>query len=401
VEGSGEINIEAGSYVYLGSESDINIDLVEAGDTVRIKGAQGIFNVAVAGATNVVSGDLVLEAAEKSIGTQAKPIYTNLTDTGILTARAGTDIYIVERSGNMNVGTMFAKTGGVYLTTLSGSIVDGLDHDLKNIQAGRVVLTANGGGIGETGDYLDLDAGSSGITATASGDILIAETFGNMDVNLVSSSGGDVDLKAHMSILDLENDIAADVIGRNISLTAQVGGIGMSGNDLDIDTQGGSLTSSSNLGHTYIIEVSGDLSLYEVGTGDAYTAFILAPDRILNGRDDGGSNVSSGKTRLFAGGDIGTAAKHLKTTVGFMEGRSTMGGVWIDNLGHLTVGGLNEAQGIVAAGSVNLGASSPVTVKKSIHVTGAGENIVVTAADDDELIPGNEEKDDITVESGV
>jgi len=259
VESSGEINITAGANVYLGSEGDLNIDSVHAGDTVRIKGGQGIYNVAVAGAANVVSGDLVLEAAEKSLGTAAKPFTVNLDGTSTVTARAGTDIYLTGLVDTLYVGTLYARSGGIHLTA-TGAIADGYNNDFENIRANTLELTA--GAIGEAGDYLDVNLlGTGTLKANASGTIRIAETEGNLYVNRVSSSAGDVDLKAHLSILDANNDIAADVIGKNITLNADVGGIGVSGNDLDIDTLSGLLNSKSNLGNAYIIETGGDVIL--------------------------------------------------------------------------------------------------------------------------------------------
>jgi len=434
------ITVTAGTNVYLGSEVDLNIDQVIAGTAdpiegkVRIKGGQGIFDATASDAANVISHDLILEAAEKSIGTAAAPIRTDLyagtAAEPVLTARAGGDVRIVETAGDLPVGTIFAKTGGAYLTTLSGSIVDGLDSDLKNIQANTLVLLANGGGIGEFDaggitDYIEADVASAGtLTATAAGSIGITEVFGDMNVRNVLSTAGDVDLRAHQSILDTVDLVdptdpdsgddpapitglpRADVIGNSISLTAglngAIGGIGVSGNDLDIDTSyssAGVLTSASNLAHTYIIETDGDLRIHQVGTDDAHTAFILSPDRILNGRTDGGSNVASGKTRLFAGGDIGEASNPLQTAVGFLEGRSTGGGVWIENTGALAVGGLTEEEGIVAQGAIAVGASSPVTLKKNLRTRGINENITITARDDAE--DGSGEADDIVIESGI
>ena len=159
------------------------------------------------------------------------------------------------------------------------------------------------------------------------------------------------------------------------------------------------MTATSDLGDIYIIETAGDLTIYQVGTGTAYTAFILGPERIINGRTDGGSNVSSGKTRLFAGDDIGTEANPLQTAVGFLEGLSIDGAVWIANAGALTVGGLTEDKGIVAKGPVSLDASSPITVEKDIYIDQEGANITLTAHDDDNDTPGN--RDDIVVKSGV
>ena len=200
-----------------------------------------------------------------------------------------------------------------------------------------------------------------------------------------------LDLKAAVSILDAVDDAsglpsrpAADVIGNSITLTAVLGGIGISGNDLDINSASsgeGVLTSSSAL-DTYLIETQGDLSINEVGTGAAYTAFILGPARILNGNPTAGaSNVSSGKTRLFAVGDIGSEDRALETTVGFLEGRSETGNVWITNTGALTVGGVSDAEGVEAYGTVTIVANSPVIMDENIHVFGAGEDIIVTSTD--------------------
>ncbi|MCK9231001.1 MAG: hypothetical protein M0P18_10020, partial [Syntrophales bacterium] len=433
VHATGTINVTAVGVVYIGSELDLNIGTVTAGDNVRIKSRQGIYSVAAPGASNVVGGDLVLEAGRKSIGTAAVPIVTNLGPASILTARAGTDVYIVEKAGDMNVGTIYAKTGGVYLKTLSGSIVDGFYHELKNIQANSVTLTAIGGGIGtfnDSGimtDALDVDVvGSGTITATADGSIGITETDGDMRIRNVISYGGNVDLRAHQSILDAvdlldpydpdsgndPNPVAglprADVIGNSITLVAGMsgapGGIGVSGNDLDIDSSysaPGTLTASSRGAHIYIIETAGDLWINQVSTdridpeADYPTAFIMAPGAILNGRTDEESNVTSGKTRLFAGGDIGAVDRALRTAVGFLEGRSTGGGVWIENAGALAVGGLTEEEGIVARGSITVGAGSPVTLEKNLRTTGLNENIVVISHDSPDA------GDDITVKSGV
>ncbi|MCH8148426.1 MAG: diaminopimelate decarboxylase, partial [Planctomycetes bacterium] len=81
-------------------------------------------------------------------------INIDLDPGGTVTARASGDIYITETSGDMNVATMFSQTGGVFLTTLSGSIVDGLNHEFEKIRANGIVLTAVGGGICESGDFL-------------------------------------------------------------------------------------------------------------------------------------------------------------------------------------------------------------------------------------------------------
>jgi len=413
---AGLVNVSADDRVFIGSELDIFIDQIIVGDAIngadiRIKSGQNIINAAGPGITNIRGGDLILEAAQGSIGTADTVFYTDLVGDGTFTARALNDVYVHERTpsgtaGDMRVGTVFSRNGGIYLEA-DGSIVDGLNNDFANMAAQNIVLLADGG-IGEPGDYLDMDAFGAGLlTATANENIRIAETFGNMNVRNVISRTGDVDLKAHLFILDAvdltdptnpdssinvgpDSNPLADVIGNSITLISEFGGIGLSGNNFDIDSAysgAGTLTSSSNLANTYIIETSSnstlpqDLSLFEVSTSPGETAFIAAPlGRILNG-NPGGRNVISGKTYLFAAQDIGEALNPITTQVGNIEGLSTTGSTWVTNAGGLNVGGvIGTSNGMVAGGAVYVSASSPVTVTEDI-VAENGE-IVVVAQDD-------------------
>ena len=310
VDALGLISITAGQEVFLGSEFDLRIATVEAGDAfeggnVRIKGGQGIINGATEGAAAVRSGDLILEAAEGSIGSESAVFVTDLIGEGTITARADGGVYLAELTGDMNVETIFSRMEGAFLVA-DGSIIDALNHDFTNIQAPVVVLTA-GGGIGETGDRLDVDVVGSGLlTATAEGSIGLNETFGSMNIRNILSRTGDVDLKAQLSILDAidiedptnpdsadvdvvlggESKPNTDVIGNNIALTAVLGTIGEVGNDLDVDTSysnPGGLSAITDNGNIFIIERPttstegvGNLFLNTVGTSGNTSAFITA-----------------------------------------------------------------------------------------------------------------------------
>ncbi len=403
---SGQVDVQAHDSVYLGSEThDLRLGTVQTDltDEIRLKSGQGIVNALDASGTNVIGGNTILEAANGSIGTALLPVYSNLGASATITGRALSDIHLVERSGNMNVETMFSETGGVYLTTLNGSIVDALDTDFTKVAANHVELTANNGTIGQSGDYLEIDvAGTGTVVADADGSIWLAETFGNMNVEHVQSNTGDVDLKAFVSILDAEGTGAAEIIGNNITLTAEIGGIGLSGNDVDINSAysgAGQLTSTSLLANAYIIEAGDgvlgathDLTINEVSAGLAY-AFITAPvGSILNGKVTG-SNVISGYTYLIARNNIGASDKPLNTEVGNLEGKSILGSTWIVNSGDLEAGGVVDSgdPGMVAGGSIEVTASSPITVTENIVAAGP---IILTASDSAGA------GDDITVVSG-
>ena len=435
----GMINVNADNNVFLGSENDLRIGTIVAGEAVRIKTGMGIINASVDGAsaTNVQSGDLVLEAATSSIGgdSAAERFYvdlntnTNTNTDAILTLRASGDVYVTERTGNINLGTLYSQSGSINLTTLDGSIVDGLDHDYANIVASTAIrLVANGGSVGEMSvvngesivtDYVEFQLSSDGyIDINASEDVALKQVVGNMNVKLVEA-GGDVDLWASLAILDtIDSDGStvtsvgagnsaalglADVIGENVSLHAELGTIGISGQDFDVDSDAGSnttdhgvLTTSSNQ-NSYIIETAGDLYLRSVGTTGTQgteTAYILSRAAIFNGHIDlAASNVSAGLTQLYAVGNIGSSNKRLQTTVGQLEGNSTEGEVWLTNTGHLIVEAITGTQGLSAKGNVNLITNSPLTVADDI-VSDEGF-IILTASED----PGA--GDDLTIEAGV
>jgi hypothetical protein len=410
VSASEDIVIDADTSVYLGSgyyqnvAYDLNLNSVKAGTTIHIKGDKAIYNWTGTSATNIEGGDLILEAAGGPIGASDNKLYTNLAPTATITARAQDDIYIVEREGNVNMETMFSEMGSIYLEA-QGSIIDALDHDFTKIAANHVELAAATGTIGEEGDYLEVDLAASGtLIAYAEGSIWIRETLGDMNVEHVESYGGNIDLRAHLFILDALDSPLPEIIGNNITLIADIGGLGLSENHLDIDSAhsgSGVLTSSSDLANTYIIETDGDaatlddLSINEVSAGEGYTAFITAPEgSILNGRADDGPNVVSGKTYLVARDDIGEESKQLRSEVGNIEGESIVGSTWVENTGPLTVGGVVDSSdpGMLGGGSARITATSPITVTEDMIYP---HEVILTAGDSPDA------GDDLVVLSGV
>ena len=383
--------------IFLGSKADLNLEEVTSTGTVRIKTQGSIINATGDQTTiNVAGENVVLEAGQGSIGTQGAQILLDVEANTAITARASGDIYLIETSGDMEVGTLFSQQGGIQLTANQGAVVDALNHDFANVSAKTYFVVSALNGVGEVGDALEIDMQGSGdefiSVTTTTGDILLSELVGNMSIKRIQTGGGDITLTAQGSILDVADAGAdsadsgslnyvsslpkADVVANNISLTATTGNIGLSGNDLDINTAAnaaGSLTTSSGLS-TYLIETEGDLSIDTIDSGlvggavNTSEAFILSFGRILNSRSTG-VNVNSGKVQLFAVGDIGTASKSLETQIGFLEGKSETGNVWLTNTGHLVVGGLANEKGLTAIGNIDLKANSPITIDKDLRST--------------------------------
>ena len=85
--------------VYLGSEEDVRVGRVLAGDEIRLKVAGGLESaLSETGEAGInISGQrLILEAAKGGIGNADRPIVINLGEDAPLTARAARDIHITD-----------------------------------------------------------------------------------------------------------------------------------------------------------------------------------------------------------------------------------------------------------------------------------------------------------------
>ncbi|MHB8092924.1 MAG: hypothetical protein ACYDH8_15195 [Syntrophales bacterium] len=391
LQATGAIEIISGSHIYLGSESDLSLERIQAGSTISIKGGQGITSAAVAGQTVITGGDLTLEAAGGSIGAADHSLLLVLSAGARLTARAEESIYLTA-SGDLPVDTVYVRQDAALVA--SGGIFDADCTDLANISAGDLYLSS-GAGIGLADNFLEVDLDPVGRLKIAAGqDVFIRELFGDMNLERVTA-GGDVHLTADVSILGQPGDVQTDISGNSLALRALLGGIGAPGDDLEIDSAvsaPGALTAFSQT-NSCLLETAGDLSLRETSSVLG-TIFIAGSGRILNGNPDG-DNVTGGATHLFAVSDIGADGNPLRTAVGNLEGTSETGRVWLHNTGYLTVGGVTADDGIKAAGKVTISASSPVTVAENIQAP----SITITSFDDDNDGPG--QADDLVVVTGV
>ena len=211
--------------------------------------------------------------------------------------------------------------------------------------------------------------------------------------------------------------------GESPAGTGGIGGVGQAGNDLDIDSSysaAGTVSVASKLANAYIIEVAADKSPVadedlvlmtvdvEGNDTDDYleTAFITAPlGRILNGNTTG-SNVISGKVWLFATGDVGAKGNPLTTEAQKIEGRSTLGSIFIDNRGALEVGGVGGPSsgggnatggGMQTEKQIEIRTGSPITIASDVS---AGGDISIWASDDNNDTPPTGDPDHLTIAAG-
>jgi hypothetical protein len=138
-------------------------------------------------------------------------INSSFSASGVLTATALLTIRIVEVLGNLNVNSVISQTAHVTLATVSGAILDrnpttfireGRVVDVPNVQGVSIDLDANGGGIGEAGNDLDIDsrttsfgpilnrAAAGRVYLEADGNIFLTETNRELNLLAAESFGG-------------------------------------------------------------------------------------------------------------------------------------------------------------------------------------------------------------------
>lgn len=125
---------------------------------ITVTSLGGIYNVAGAGATAITGKNLVLTAANGSIGTAANHITTNLlgADKNVdgLSAIATGGIYMDQKGSNGLIVRNVSSGGDIYLGSDKGILmgfVNGSDADsyIRAENNGDIVLEARGGSIGE------------------------------------------------------------------------------------------------------------------------------------------------------------------------------------------------------------------------------------------------------------
>jgi hypothetical protein len=176
--------------------------------------------------------------------------WTDLGDTnplgfGNIDITTNGNITVTEEEGDFRVGLIESTRRNVVLTGRHADIIDSPDEEGNDLGTTADVIgvnlffTANEGRVGTFENALEINSSSfavGSVRADALSDIVLVE-IGDLNVDRIQSVDGDVSLLAlDGSILDHFNDTAADVIGVNQFLTAQGTSIGVSANDLEIDS---------------------------------------------------------------------------------------------------------------------------------------------------------------------
>jgi hypothetical protein len=213
---SNRLNVTSNGFVYLGADTTdaypkggtANLEKVIGTGEIRIKVTDSILSMADAGVSVIQGQKAILEAAQGSIGSAAKPVQITLRDdsTGTLTARAQQGIWIHE-IGTMRAADIYTPSSASL--TATGAIIDARpvinypntgDRTVRAIEANTLNLTAMGGAIGALSNPLVIKVGSGGVNAsTPVGYSVYLDAAENSSMTLGTINSG---LDAYVNVWD-------------------------------------------------------------------------------------------------------------------------------------------------------------------------------------------------------
>lgn len=210
--------------------------------------------------------------------------------SGNINVTTNGNIAFSETAGPLRIGAITTTRGDVTLNSANSIIVSPTDAAAD--VSGSVVSLNAATGIGTAAAPLDVDSGFR-LNASAGGDIFLVETAGSINVGQISTSAGNVTLTASDgSIFDADADAAADIVGNNITLTANNAAlspaptVGTSANALEVDsaaTAAGGVRAIGR-GQVNLIETTGGMTLLEARSATGNIR-IDVPDTSAAGSD--------------------------------------------------------------------------------------------------------------------
>ncbi|MCL4206325.1 MAG: hypothetical protein KJ000_27905 [Pirellulaceae bacterium] len=295
-------------------------------------------------------------------------------------------------SGSGGTITVSTATGG----NASGGSITQTALTLLNAGTGTVALstpTTGASGIGTAADNIRTTAGT--VTATTgSAGVFITETDG-AGFTATATGAGDVRLTNIAGTLNVAGATTtgsgAIVLssGDAITLNAAVGGVGFSGTvtiNANTDNAGSqSFTQNSGGSIQTANETANSVSITVGGTGGAALRTITVGTTvgrvtmnvggtITDAANNTDVNVTALELLITASNGVGTSGNPLETEVSRLEAFGGAGGVFVDNTGGLTIGGIDAGVTGVSStsGSIHVTASSLLTVNERVESTGGG-----------------------------
>lgn len=374
--------------IYISEQGDIELAAVNAsgaGNDVVIS-ASGAMTDDGDSATRVSGGNLTLAAASigavsanGEIDTQATTLTATASSGGIfigeaddvqlnvITAGAGSDVSVSAAGALTDDGNSATRVTGANVT-LTGSRIGTADSRVDTAAAVLSATATNGGiYIDELDDLTLADVRSSGTGNTVD---LRTGNNGNVIVQNLTTQGGAVNLAAGgTGSLNVTGAIASNngVVNLTAGNALAVPGLSTGTGSVVLHTVNDLNVGTVTAGSISITSDTGNISLGTVNAG-AGTASITANNGTIT--DGTATSLTAGQATLSAR-SIGSQGNSLNVAVGTLTANSSAGGIFIDDIGGLTVSGVS------AAGLVNL-ATSGALIQAS-GMTSAGNAISLFA----------------------
>jgi hypothetical protein len=390
--------IKVGGSITIDTKSAINLGLLEStsGGTINIKSSRGI-NPMEGRLTNIIGGNLVLNAGAGSLGATGTPIKIKLADGATLSVSSQGDIYIVNiGEGNLNVDLINVK-GLVYLRSAAG--VGAVNKEEENIIAGSIDIEAKY--IGSSDNLLkislgvdtpDLKSTNGGIYIEApekllfinymdsAGDIVIKAK--DITINEMTAAGlitinsdGTVTIKKVQSTTKVPMPIniksangiyinkdagsTVNIIGGNLTLDGGAGSIGTVDSPIKIDLAEGAAIRAISIGFIEEGELkTGDIFIKNIGANDLVIDYIKTPGKVtLITPDTGikavsngeGENINAGDLDMdaqFIGDIVDGEAQYLKINILKPLRITSPGSIYVENMsGDLNIGKIEKESG--------------------------------------------------------
>ncbi|MBT6148082.1 MAG: hypothetical protein HOH74_21795, partial [Gemmatimonadetes bacterium] len=312
----------------------------------------------VAGSAATLSTNVdLLEVAAGNISI-AELNSTTLQD---ITATAGS--IVIAAGGQITSSTTVTASQNVQLDSAAIVLING------SVAAGaNVTLDADSNvtinGSVTSGGNVDVQAGNnanvntSGVIATSGGSIAIDAARNSNVSGSIGSGGGAIGVSAQNTItlsgsIDTQSGTAALTLTADAD-TSGGGGVVMADGSI-VDATGGSI----------LISATDDIVVSQLVT-TSNVSVTSSLGAILDTSDGLGNEIDAASAVLRAGTGIGSGVNPLETSISRLEADAGVGGLWLDNVGDMTIGGITSLNGIAAAASVDLSAASSLTVSEAI-----------------------------------
>ncbi|MBP9732981.1 MAG: S-layer family protein [Candidatus Omnitrophica bacterium] len=354
----------------LSANSDANATI---GDVAMIARAGAVTDAD--GATlNITADDLTIQAAS-GVAVDGDRLETQVNK---FESNAGTGGLFVSNTGNLEIGSASAGFSGITATgsdvkvTATGSL--NVTENIANSGGGNILLASNGnaavndvtvnadvtttGGNGNiliaAGDTLDVEAGrtvsavgTGGITLLAGENLADSEAVFNQD----GAATGDVNLKVN-NILLTESVVKSD--DGNILIDAA--------SDILVTTVNADGNNDNTRGNVSMNARSGSIT----DNNDGISANKL--------------NITANGLDMQAAAGIATNTNRMETKANALEAAGGTGGLFVENQGALTIGGVTAAlNGLSATGNdMKVFSTGAITVNEQAANSGGG-NIQIAA----------------------